>query len=481
MAIVSLEGKWLRVNRRLGEMLGYPPEDLLAGGFRNLTHPDDLADDLAAARALAAGERETYSKEKRYIRKDGATVWVSLSVGLVRDDAGRPAYFVSVADDITERRRMAEALAVSRERLDNIINASGDPIFVKDEASRFVLVNDALCGMLGMRREDIVGKTLGESLPADEMEHFLAVDKAVLATGEENLSEESLTGKGGVVLTIVTRKTRYVSRQGRVFLVGVIRDVTEGRKLEVRLEQSRKMEAVGTLAGGIAHEFNNLLTVITVYTGLLLGEIKLEGPIRQRLERIRTSADRAAGLVNHLLAFSRKSVIQPRLVALGEAVAGMQGNLRSLAGPAVEVAVKVDPAAGSVMADPRQVEQVVTSLVANARDAMPGGGRLSVEVSNAEVTGSEAGIRLAADPGPCVMLAVADNGTGMDEATQARIFDPFFSTKGVGAGSGLGLSAVFGIVQQAGGGIALTSAPGQGSTFRVYLPRVPVAAAPVAG
>jgi len=346
MSIVQLDGKWLRVNQRLCEMVGYPAEEMLGMGYRDITHPDDLAADLAAGRALAAGEVDSYVREKRYVHRNGATVWISLSVGLVRDDAGRPAYFVAVSDDITDRKRL--------------------------EAER--------------------------------------------------------------------------------------------GKIEEQLRHAQKMEAVGTLAGGVAQEFNNLLTVIVGYSGLLMAEAPEGSTSLARIKAIRAAADRAARLTNHLLAFSRRQVHRPRPVGLGTVVAGMEEVIREQVGASVRVGLRLDPAAGMVMADLGQIWQVVLSLTANAHDAMPGGGPLTIEVANADPGGK----------GPAVMLAVSDTGTGMDEATKARIFEPFFTTKGVGGGMGLGLSAVLGIVQQSGGTISVESEPGHGSTFRMYLPRLEV-------
>ena len=241
---------------------------------------------------------------------------------------------------------------------------------------------------------------------------------------------------------------------------------------EELLRQAQKMEAIGRLAGGVAHDFNNLLTVIMGFSDLLLMKDHEPAAVRKRVGQIRTAAEHAAGLTKQLLAFSRQQVLQPHPLELGKVVAGMDQMLTRLVGEDVEVLLKLDPNAGMVMTDPGQVGQVIMNLAVNARDAMPDGGKLSIEVANAELDGSDAATHPHAGPGAYVMLAVSDTGAGMDAETKARIFEPFFTTKAEGAGTGLGLSTVYGIVRQSGGTISVYSEPGHGTTFKVYLPRL---------
>ena len=254
------------------------------------------------------------------------------------------------------------------------------------------------------------------------------------------------------------------------------------RMNEEQLRQAQKMEAVGRLAGGIAHDFNNLLTVIMGFSDLLLMKEHDAATVRKRIGQIRTAAEHAAGLTKQLLAFSRRQVLQPRAMGLGQTVAEMHQLLSRLVGEDVQILLKLDPAAGEVMADPGQIGQVVMNLAVNARDAMPHGGKLSLEVVNADLDAAGLATHPGVGPGRYVMLAVSDTGTGMDAETKARIFEPFFTTKEEGAGTGLGLSTVYGIVRQSGGTVSVCSEPGRGSTFKVYLPRLdgPVPAAPEA-
>jgi two-component system, cell cycle sensor histidine kinase and response regulator CckA len=246
------------------------------------------------------------------------------------------------------------------------------------------------------------------------------------------------------------------------------RDVTERRALEDRLQQAQRMEVIGRLAGGIVHDFKNLLTVVTGRCHMLLARLGGDDATRRAVEHIDVAAARAATLVRQLLVFGRRQVLQPRVLNLGEVVTGMEDILRRLLGEAIELVSRRPPGLWPVNADPGQIQQVIVNLVMNARDAMPGGGRLTIELANAEHCGGPHDRRPDLPSGSCVMLAVSDTGIGMDADTQARIFEPFFTTK---ATCGLGLASVYGIVKQSGGHIDVESAPGRGATFRIYLPR----------
>jgi nitrogen-specific signal transduction histidine kinase len=257
----------------------------------------------------------------------------------------------------------------------------------------------------------------------------------------------------------------------RNLIRGSFIDITERKKLEERLRQSQKMESVGRLAGGIAHDFNNLLTVITGYSELMLSQLEERSPLVKEVEEIKRAGERASSLTQQLLAFSRRQVLQPRVIDLNEVVSRVEKMLRRLIGEDVEL--RTVPGAGlwSVKADPGQIEQVLVNLVVNARDAMPGGGVLTIETGNVFLDEEYSLGHLPARSGHYVMLAVSDTGVGMDERTKSQVFEPFFTTKESGKGTGLGLSTVYGIVKQSGGYIWVYSEPGKGSTFKVYIPR----------
>jgi len=255
-------------------------------------------------------------------------------------------------------------------------------------------------------------------------------------------------------------------------IVNNYRDATERRSLEQQVIQAQKMEAVGRLAGGVAHDFNNILTAIGGYTDLLLADLPPDDPRRQDVDEIHRAADRAAALTQQLLAFSRRQVLQPKVVDLNALVQNVEKLLRRLIGEDVILAAVLAPDAGRVRADPGQIEQVIVNLAVNARDAMPGGGRLTIETRNVELDAAYAAEHRTVVPGPYVSIAVSDTGTGMSNDVQAHLFEPFFTTKEVGKGTGLGLATVYGIVKQSGGTIWVYSELGHGTTIKVYLPRV---------
>jgi len=374
-----------------------------------------------------------------------------------------------------ERARQRDALRRQERLLRQIIDANPSLIFVKDWSGRFVLVNQATAQVYGTTVDSLVGKTDADfNRNAEEVAHFLRDDRDVMSSGRSKIiAEEPVTNPAGETRWFQTIKVPLRRpEEGSATLLGVATEITERKRLEEQLLQAQKMEAVGQLAGGVAHDFNNILTAIVGYTDLLAGE--LGGNVRhlEDLEEIRKAARRAAALTRQLLAFSRKQVLEPRIIDVNGVVLNLDKMLRSLIAENIELKTELADNLAAARADPNQIEQVIMNLAINARDAMPDGGTVTIETGNATLDDAYAAQHVSVIPGEYVMLAVSDTGCGMDEKTKSRVFEPFFTTKPVGRGTGLGLSTVYGIVKQTGGNIWLYSEPGKGTTFKIYLPAI---------
>ncbi|HVY62341.1 MAG TPA: ATP-binding protein, partial [Planctomycetota bacterium] len=363
---------------------------------------------------------------------------------------------------------MAEHLGASRSRLEALIDGFpyGVLLVAGGERDRRVeYVNGAFERVTGFARGEAIGRPAEEFLPRAE-----ALGAAVFTARARGRRKDGASYEQEVTVAPLAGGAGAAGARERSW-VGVIRDVTQEVQLEELFRQAQKMEAVGRLAGGVAHDFNNLLTAIQGYASLAAQVAGDRPDIAEALEEIRQAADRAAALTTQLLAFSRKQVIQPKVIDLNTVISSMAKMLNRLLGEDVDLALGLGRALDPVRADPGQVQQVVMNLAVNARDAMPEGGKLAIATANVSLDAAAA-TPLGLRAGPHVELAVTDTGTGMDEATRRHLFEPFFTTKEAGRGTGLGLSTVYGIVKQSQGGIAVETAPGRGTTFRVYLPRV---------
>jgi PAS domain S-box-containing protein len=357
---------------------------------------------------------------------------------------------------------------VGRARLGLMIEKMPAVLWSTDRDLRYTSSVGAGLEALHLRPNEVVGQSLFEYFEANDPDH------AAIAAHRKALSGEAVTYEIEFQARVFESHVRPLrSSEGEIVgVIGVALDITDRQRLADQLRQSQKMQAVGELAGGIAHDFNNLLMVMKGHAEMLLDQLPDPGPVRHSVEQMQHAAERAEGLTRQLLAFSRRQVLQPRVLDLNEVVGGMIKMVSRVIGENIELAFLPGSSLARVKADPSQMEQVVLNLVVNARDAMPSGGRLTIETSNVEIDRNYGARHAGMAAGPYVMIVVSDTGSGMDAATQARIFEPFFTTKGPGKGTGLGLATVYGVVKQSGGFIWVYSEVGRGTTFKIYLPQV---------
>ncbi|MEW6669825.1 MAG: PAS domain S-box protein [Thermodesulfobacteriota bacterium] len=401
-------------------------------------------------------------------------------------DEEEQGLFLEVGDDIAfalHNLQVEAAQQQSAAMLRSIFDNAADGILLAEaESHRFVSGNKAICSMLGYSMDEVKNLSVEDIHPVEDLPRVIAEFERQMK-GEIALARDVPVKRKDGSVFFADVHSSPIELDGRSHMLGVFRDITERKqadeeraKLQVQLLQARKLEAVGKLTGGIAHDFNNLLTPIIGNADMALSDMSRDNPLYEAIEEIRNAGARAASLTRQLLAFSRKQILQPEILDLNQVLRDMEKMLRRIIGEDIQLETVLSPDLGPVEADVGQMEQVLMNLVVNARDAMPKGGKLTLETKNVELDESYAANHVAVTPGCYVMLAVSDTGVGMSKDVQDRLFEPFFTTKEKGKGTGLGLSTVYGIVKQSKGNIWVYSEPGQGSTFKVYLPRVTEAA-----
>jgi two-component system, cell cycle sensor histidine kinase and response regulator CckA len=447
------------------EKLYVSPDLFLGKAFRDvLPAPVAAVIEAAIGDAARSGHHygTTYPLELR-----GETRWFELSAA-ARGRAGeRDSRYVMLVRDISERKRAEEALRESEETFRQLIEQAADGIFILDPDGRFLLANSRLCAMLGYKQEEMLALGVLATYPDEDREEGRQ-RLGSLRSGTALTFERLMKRKDGSLVPVEASAARLPD--GR--LQAIVRDISERRRLEAQLRQSQKMEAVGKLAGGVAHDFNNILTAMLGHLELGLLKLPRDHPVRADLEESQKATERAAALTRQLLAFARRQVIEPRVVNLNDLVANLGKMLGRLIGEDIELVTALDPALGRVRVDPGQIEQVLMNLTVNARDAMPEGGRLTIASTNLVLSEADARHYVNLPAGEYAVVRVSDTGSGMSDDAKAHAFEPFFTTKALGQGTGLGLATCFGIVQQAQGHIGFESEVGKGTTFSVLLPRV---------
>jgi PAS domain S-box-containing protein len=487
IAVFDADRHFVRVNPALCSMLGYEEQELVGMTVDVITAPAYVDRTRGESGDLIAGESPLLQMDKQYLRKDGTLVWGHVAAGLLRGGDGSPLGTVAMVRDISEQKRAAEALKTTQAQLEAAMELASLVDWEFDAINEVFTFNDRLYAFYGTTAEAQGGYLMSAAdytakfvYPDDQELVPAEVAKVLQGDDPDQIAylEHRIVRGDGEVRYIAVRYGIVLDEEGRpIGTHGSNQVITERKRTELALDhaeeqlrQSQKMEAVGQLAGGIAHDFNNLLTAIIGNSDLALGAMPADDPNREFVEGIKEVGERAAVLTKQILAFSRRQMLQPEVVDLNDVVRRLQPLLVRTLGEKIQVETLMAPDLMPAEVDPHQMEQVLMNLAVNARDAMPDGGRLLIVTANAELGPEDATPESELEPGSYVMLAVSDTGLGMDADTRSRVFEPFFTTKALGKGTGLGLSTVFGIVRQSGGGVTVDSQPGEGSTFRVYLP-----------
>lgn len=487
MVVLAMDplGQFIQVNPAFCRMTGYSREELLARDFQSITAPQDLEKNLKGIRSLLEQPIPSLQIEKRYIRKDGRPFWVRLNASLLRDDRARPTCIVVEVEDIETHKKTEEALRETDQTLRPLIQASPLAIVTIDLELNVKMWNPAAERLFGWRTEEILGRPL-PIIPREKQEEFqLYVDRLVEDGPTFVNAPKRRVRKDGTVIDVRVSTALLRNADGKVNgIMGIFTDITEEKRLEAELRHAQKLEGIGQLAGGIAHEFNNLLTAIIGNIELALGETVSGSRLQATLSRVDQAAQRAAVLTQQLLTFSRRSRIDLKplhLQVVAEEVVCLLGQTFDR-----RIRLRVESVEGvwPVFADAGQMNQILMNLCVNARDALlerlgetenPGEPadwepRIVIGIENAPCDEDFFRAHPEVKPGEYVCLSVSDNGTGIDEAIRHRIFEPFFTTKEVGRGTGLGLAAVYGIIRQHLGWIELQTVKSEGTVFKIYLP-----------
>ena len=475
ISILDSEGKMRFQSPSIKRILGYDSGELIGNLNFDFLHPDDSEKARQAIVEVVRNPSKPVEVEVRFRHKKGYWRHFACTLTNLLDNFAIKG-IVSNAFDITERKQTEEALRESEERYRILFDSNPLPMWVVEaETLNFLAVNDAAIKHYGYSYEEFLAMSLANvHLPEDVPDLMKNLADPTSPVYRADVWKHRRKDETTIDVEITSHDLMFSGKRARLVLIN---DITEQkwaeealRQSEEQLRQSQKLESVGRLAGGIAHDFNNMLTAINGYSDLILARLAADDPIRRNVEEIKKAGVRSAELTHQLLAFSRRQILQAKVLDLNKVISDTIIMLQRLIGEDIHLIASLSPEIGLIEADPGQLSQVILNLVVNSRDAMPKGGSIVIETESVYLDEQYAGQHISAKPGDYVMLAVSDTGTGMDEETRKQIFEPFFTTKEIGKGTGLGLSTVYGIVKQSGGNIWVYSEIGKGTTFKIYLP-----------
>jgi PAS domain S-box-containing protein len=463
----SLDGTITAWNPAAEHLFGYPAAEAVGRRIDIIVPPDRRAEEDDILRRIGRGEKIEHFETIR-LHKSGREVEVSLSIQPIRAASGEIIGASKTARDVTEAKRTQRALDRESEERQRIFETSNDLILVADTAGNFIQVSPSSMAIVGYEPAEMIGHSAAEFIHPDDLENTRSEMRAARRGQQKRSFETRYVHKDGHAVSLNWTGS-WSEPARRHFFIG--RDLTEIRAAEAQMHQSQKMDAVGQLTGGVAHDFNNILTVITGTIGILADGVADKPELVDVARMIDEAAERGASLTRHLLAFARKQPLQPREIDVNALVLEAAKLLHPTLGEHIQITPLLAPDAWTSRVDPNQLTTALLNLALNARDAMPDGGKLALETGNAILDEAYASMHNEVTPGEYVMIAVSDTGTGIAPADLEKVFDPFFTTKEVGKGTGLGLSMVFGFVKQSGGHIKVYSEQGHGTTVKIYLPR----------
>ena len=475
----DLKGNISFVNNSFCRQTGYTREEIIGMNYRRMHRPEVAQSGRRLFEQIYKTGEPAFLVNHEVLRKDGSTMIVQSNSMLMCDEAGRPTGFSTMARDITKIKEAEETIRHNEERYRTILEATGEGYIELDIQGRWLFFNEPICRFLGYTHEELACRNFRKLHPPESLQRLIDFYARILETGEPGLlfDVENIAKDGSILITQINATLMRNETGEPIGFRVLARDITERKKaeaerakIEQQLIQAQKMESVGRLAGGVAHDFNNMITVILGYTELIKLRLPQDSPLLSDITEIEKAAVRSRDITGQLLAFSRKAMIAPKIVDMNEIITSTQKAILRLIGEDIDLRFYPGNNLWKIKFDRSQMENILINLAVNARDAMPEGGRLTIETENVSLSEAYSKTHDGFTAGSFVALGVSDEGIGMDKETLLHIFEPFFTTKETGKGSGLGLAMVYGIVKQSGGFINVYSEPGKGATFKVYIP-----------